>query len=734
MKMDLAGREFKITNSPINTYATGYAIVSLGDTVIMANASMSEKGKEGAAWFPMFVDYEENFYAAGKIKGSKFIKRPGRPSENSILVSRLIDRPIRPLFPKGTTNEVQIIATALSADLEVDPATTAMNAASMALLLSGAPFEGPIGAIRMGYVDNQLVVNPTYEQTQTGILNLIVAGTIDAITMVEAAANEVTEEVLLQALEMAHVEIKKICQFQLDYAAQFEIEKIEAVVVVPNEALVASVSQSVTQEMLDGIEGKTKKEVKKKIHAIEEMLFEKLAAQIEEGEFSKGDIAESLNGLMEKNMRKNILEKEMRIDGRKIDEVRKITVIKDVLPRTHGSAIFQRGETMALTITTLGGPGDAQIVDGMDEDVTKRYFHHYNFPPFATGDIKPLRGASRREIGHGDLAERALIPMLPDESEFPYTIWVVSEIVKCNGSSSMASVCGSTLSLMCAGVPIKKPVSGIAMGLVMDKETGNYKILSDIQGLEDFAGDMDFKVTGTADGITAIQMDIKVKGLSLDLLSKALQQAKQGRQHILNEMIAVVPEAAKELSKYAPMIMAIQIEQEMIGAVIGKGGETIQKITKECGVEIDIKDDGMVTITAPDQESGQKAKEWIEQITYTPEVGDIFDGEVVRLMDFGAFVQILPGKDGLVHISEMKNERVNKVEDVVKIGDKVKVKIIKIDDQKRINLSMKAVSGSEPEEANQGGSTPGAEKKEYAKGGEGEIVEGTSSVRKVNGQ
>lgn len=750
MKMDLAGREFKITNSPINTYATGYAIVSLGDTVIMANASMSAKGKEGAAWFPMVVDYEENFYAAGKIKGSKFIKRGGRPSENSILISRLIDRPIRPLFPKGTTNEVQIIATALSADLEVDPATTAMNAASTALLLSGAPFAGPIGAVRMGYVNEQLVVNPTYEQTKEGKLNLVVAGTLDAITMVEAAANEVTEEVLLQALEMAHVEIKKICQFQLDYAAQFEIEKIEAEVVAPNQELIAAVTQNVTQEMLDGIAGVTKKEVKKKIAAIEDSLFEKLAAQIEAEEFSKGDIAEVLNGLMEKNMRKNILEKEMRIDGRKVNEVRPINIVRDVLPRAHGSAIFQRGETMALTITTLGGPGDAQIVDTMDDDITKRYFHHYHFPPFATGDIKPLRGASRREIGHGDLAERALVPVLPDESEFGYTMWLVSEIVKCNGSSSMASVCGSTLSLMCAGVPIKKPVSGIAMGLVMDKETGNYKILSDIQGLEDFAGDMDFKVTGTKDGITALQMDIKVKGLSLDLLREALAQAKEGRNFILDKMLAVVPETSAQLSKFAPMIMSIKIDPDMIGAVIGKGGETIQTITKECEVEIDIKDDGTVTITAPDQEKGQKAKAWIEKITYVPEVGDVFDGEVVRLMDFGAFVQIMPGKDGLVHISEMKNERVNKVEDVVKLGDKVKVKLIKIDDQGRLNLSMKALSGSEPKEAQKSAldldkepskaqtdatATPDApEKKEYAKGGEGDIVEGTSSIRKVNGQ
>ncbi|NIA01852.1 MAG: polyribonucleotide nucleotidyltransferase, partial [Nitrospirae bacterium] len=493
MTMDLAGREFKITNSPISTYATGYAVVSLGDTIVMANTSMSEKGKEGAEYFPMFVDYEEPMYAAGKIKGSRFVKREGRPSENAVLISRLIDRPIRPLFPKGTTNEVQIICTTLSADLEVDPGTTAMNAASMALLLSGAPFEGPIGAVRMGYKDEKLIVNPTHEETDEGILNLVVAGTLDAITMVEAAAKEVTEEVLLEALELAHKHIKEICQFQLDYAAQFDIKKIEAEVVTPDEALVEKVSGMVSTEDLDGIVGPTKMDVKGKLHEIEEKVFTAFAEQIEAEEVSKRTLAEIINKLFEKQMRKNILEKEIRIDGRKLDEVRKISVFPDVLPRAHGSVIFRRGETTSLSVTTLGGPGDAQIVDTMESDLTKRYFHHYNFPPYAVGDIKMLRGASRRDIGHGDLGERALIPVLPDEKDFGYTIWVNSQIIKCNGSSSMAGTCGSTLSLMAAGVPIKRPVSGIAMGLVSDQEKGVFKVLSDIQGMEDFAGDMDFK-------------------------------------------------------------------------------------------------------------------------------------------------------------------------------------------------------------------------------------------------
>ncbi len=680
-KMDIAGREFKISNFPIETYATGNITVSLGDTVVMANVTMSDEGKEGAEYFPMAVDYEENMYAAGKIKGSRFIKREGRPSDNAVIISRLIDRPIRPLFPKGTTNEVQIICTALSIDMEVNPATTAMNAASMALLLSGAPFDGPIGAVRIGYVDDKLVINPTYEECEEGKLDLIVAGTLDAITMVEAAAKEVTEDVILEALQLAHKYIKELCQLQLDYAAQFEIKKIEASVVKPEEELVGKVKALVTDDMLDKIKGETKKDVKEKVHEIEGMLFEKFAKEIEEEEVSKRTLAEILNGLLEKRMRHNILEKEERIDGRKLTEIRPIKVIPDVLPRTHGSAIFQRGETTSLSITTLGGPGDAQLLDTMDKDITKRYIHHYHFPPYATGDIKRLFGPNRREIGHGDLAERALRPVLPAE--------------------------------------------------------------------EDFAGDMDFKVTGTADGLTALQMDIKVKGLSIELLKEALQQAKEGRDHIMSKMLEVIPETRKELSSYAPLIMTIQIDPDMIGAVIGKGGETIQEITKECDVEIDIADEGLVTITAPDQEKGKKAQDWVNQITYIPEVGEEFEGEVVRIMDFGAFVEFLPGKDGLVHISELSNEHVKRVEDVVKVGDKIKVKLIKRDDQGRYNLSHKAMlggggkspsqgGGSAPSGGSQGGGgahgdgkTPTPEKSSQGEEKNGELLDGTSSVRKV---
>jgi polyribonucleotide nucleotidyltransferase len=741
--MDLAGREFKITNAPIVSYASGYAVVSLGDTVIMANATISPNAVDGD-FFPLTCDYEENMYAAGKIKGSRFIKREGRPSENAILISRLIDRPIRPLFPKKTRNEVQMICTALSVDMEVDPATTALNAASVAMLLSGAPFEGPVGAVRMGYVDEKLIINPTYQQCEEGKMNLVVAGTMDAITMVEAAMKEVPEEIVLEALEMAHQEIKKICEFQLKYAKQFEIKPIELTLAKDNEEALNAVKSFVEADetMLD-VKGVTKMEVKEKIHAIEDKLIEKYAKEIEAEKFSEGELKEVLNTFFEKRMRKNILEKEERLDGRKLDEVRPINVIPDVLPRTHGSAIFQRGETTALTITTLGSPSDSQIVDIMDSDKVKRYMHHYHFPPYATGEVKRVSGPNRREIGHGDLAERALIPVLPDEKDFPYTIWLVSEITRCNGSSSMASVCGSTLSLMCAGVPIKKPVAGVAMGLVHNGETGDYKILTDIQGMEDFAGDMDFKVTGTRDGITALQMDIKIKGLKIELMKNAMDRAKIARDFIMDKMLAVIPEARKQLSKYAPLIMSITIPQDLIRVVIGKGGETIQGMIKEFGVDIDITDDGLVTVTAPNQEQGDKAMKAIRDLTRVPEAGEIFDGKVTRLMEFGAFVEILPGKEGLVHISEMAHERVNRVEDVVKVGDAVKVKLLKIDDQGRYNLSMKALlAGSTAAKygahkaAAPRPSRPAPAKAESKpvgdkEGKNGAPVPGTQSVRKV---
>jgi len=696
-KMDLAGRELKIETGVLANQSHGAVTVSLGDTVVFSSAMMGDP-REGVDFFPLMVDYEENFYASGKIKGSRFIKREGRPSENAILNSRLIDRPIRPLFPKGMVNDVQLVCSVLSADLEVEPATTALIAASAALSISGMPFQGPVGAVRMGLVDDKLVVNPTYEQIDNGKLDLVVAGTAEAITMVEAAANEVSEETILQALDMAHAEIKKICELQEKFKEVYKKEELEPTIVEEPEAATKAVEEFVTAEILDGIKGTTKGEVKHKIHEVQETLIEKCRDKIEAEEFTETNLKNAFDEALKHHMRENILNKEERLDGRKIDEVRELKTSVGVLPRPHGSALFQRGETQALSITTLGSPGDAQLVDTMDEDITKRYFHHYVFPPFSVGEVKPLRGPSRRDIGHGDLAERSLLPEIPPKEKFPYTIWVVSNIMSCNGSSSMASVCGSTLSLMHAGVPIRKPVAGIAMGLISkDKDISQgYKILTDIQGMEDFSGDMDFKVAGSKDGINALQMDIKVKGLSIELLKEALERAKQGRMTILENMLATIPEPNKELSRYAPLIMNININPDLIKIVIGKGGETIQKITEECGVEIDIEQDGLVTVTAPDQESGQKAIDWINKLTYEPKPGDVFDGKVVKIMDFGAFVEFLPGKEGLVHISQLANKHVAKVEDVVKEGETLKVKLIEKDSQGRYNLSHKATLGPAP--------------------------------------
>lgn len=710
VKSDLAGRELVIETGVIANQAHGSVTVRLGETVVLATATMNTHAKDSVPYFPLMVDFEEKFYAAGKIKGSRFIKREGRPSDNAILVSRMIDRPIRPLFPKGMTNDVQLIVSSLSADMVIPPDAIGITAASTALMLSGIPFEGPIAGVRIGYIEDsngemQLVVNPTYEQIENGRLNLMVAGKKDAITMVEAGCNEVSEEILLQALELAHKQIKSMCALQEELMEKKGVTKLEGTFMKKNEALEEAIDAVVTKEMLDGITGVTKKDVKAKFEAIESDLFEKYAEQIEADEFSKGDLSNTLNDRLELNMRGNILEKEERIDGRGLDEIRPINISLDLLPRPHGSALFARGETQALTTTTLGAPGDAQIIDTMDSDITKRYIHHYNFPPFSVGDVRFLRGASRREVGHGDLAERSLVPVLPEKEDFPYTIMCVSEIMTCNGSSSMASVCGSTLSLMAAGVPIKKPVAGIAMGLVVkDKEdaSAGYKILTDIQGMEDFAGDMDFKVTGTRDGINALQMDIKAKGLSIDIMREALDRAQAARFFLLDEMAKAIPEPRGELSKYAPLIITIKIHPDKIRDVIGKGGETIQKITGECGVEMDIEQEGLVIITAPDQESGKKAEAWVKQITYDPEPGEEFEGTVVRLMDFGAFVEFLPGKDGLVHISEMAHHRVNKVEDVVKLGDKLKVKLMEVDDQGRYNLSHKALL-PRPEGAPSGG-------------------------------
>ncbi len=690
----IAGQEIVLETGRLAHQANGAVTIQHGDTVVLATAVMSEKGDPNASFFRLTMEYQERFYASGKIKGSRFIKRDGRSSEMGILKARLMDRPIRPLFPKNITNEVQGIATVLSADLVNEPGILALNAMSAAMMIGGLPFGGPIGAVRIGMLDGKLIPFPTVEQTENGDMDLVVAGTADAITMVEAGSNEIDEETYLKALQLAHKIIKELCAFQMEL-----VDKINPVmrsydIKEKDESAIKAVKAFLKKEDLDAISGVTKKEVKKKLQGLEVKVMEEFAASIEDETYTESDIMNAVLELFEKNMRSNILEKEKRLDGRGLDEVRPVTCSVGLLPRTHGSALFQRGETQALTLTTLGGPGDAQIIDTMDIDTEKRYIHYYNFPPYSVGEARMLRGASRREIGHGALAERALLPVLPDKKDFAYTMLLVSEIMTCNGSSSMASVCGSSLSLMDAGVPIKKAVAGIAMGLVCTDEfkengSGTYKILTDIQGQEDFAGDMDFKVTGTEDGITALQMDIKVKGITIDMMREALEKAKIGRSYIMQCMNEAISGPRKELNKHAPMIMNIKIDPEQIRDVIGKGGETIQKITSECGVDIDIDQEGIVIITAPDQESGNKAKEWVERITYIPKEGEIFEGTVKTIMDFGAFVEFVPGKDGLVHISEMRPFRVNKVTDILKEGDKVKVRLMEVDDRGRYNLTMK---------------------------------------------
>ncbi len=691
---EVAGRNLTLQTGRLARQADGAVTISYGETVVLCTAMMSEHGDPSADFFRLTMEYQERFYAAGKIKGSRFVKRDGRSSEEGILTARLMDRPIRPLFPKGITNEVQGIATVLSADLQNEPGIISLTGMSAAMMAGGLPFAGPLAGVRIGMKDGKFIVFPTMQEVAEGTLDLIVAGTKDAITMVEAGSNEVTEEQYLEALKLAHEVIRELCALQEELVAKIQPTARTFEVAKPKTEIVEMVAQVITDADLDTFGGVYKKEIKASMHALEAKLLAHFASAIEEGTQSEGALLGALQKLMDEKLRKNILQSGKRIDGRAIDEIRPVSCEVSLLPRTHGSALFQRGETQALTLTTLGGPQDAQIIDQMDQDTHKRYIHYYNFPPCATGEVMMLRGSSRREIGHGALAERALAPMIPDKAIFPYTILLVSEITTCNGSSSMASVCGSTLSLMDAGVPLKKPVAGIAMGLVCSdefKQTGNgsYVILTDIQGFEDFAGDMDFKVAGTADGITALQMDIKVKGITIEMMGEAMQKAKTARASIMAKMLETLPTHRAQLSKHAPLILTMQIDPDFIRDVIGKGGETIQKITAECGVEMDIEQNGIVTITAPNQENGQKAIDWVNRITYVPKPGDELEGTVVSVVEFGAFVEIAPGRDGLVHISEMRPYRVNSVSEIVKVGDHVKVKVIGMDQKGKISLTMK---------------------------------------------
>ncbi|MDE4541791.1 polyribonucleotide nucleotidyltransferase [Thermoanaerobacterium sp. R66] len=682
-ELDLAGRKLIVQTGKLAQLANGSALVRYGDTVVLVTACASKEPREGVDFFPLSVDYEERLYSVGKIPGG-FIKREGKPTEKAILTSRLIDRPIRPLFPHGYRNDVQVIATVLSVDPDVQPEIVAMIGSSVALSISDIPFNGPTGSVSVALVDGNFIINPDLKAREKSDLHLTVSGTKDAIMMVEAGANEVTEEVMLDAIMYAHQCIKQIVEFIEGIVKEVGLPKAEVIVHEIDANLEQQVREFATEKIYNALRTEEKKERNDNIDKVEEEVLEHFKDEYPD---NLADIDEVLYTITKEQMRKMITEEKIRVDGRGLDDIRPITCDVGVLPRTHGSAIFTRGQTQVMTVATLGPLGDIQILDGLGDEESKRYMHHYNFPPFSVGETRPLRGPGRREIGHGALAERALEPMIPSEEEFPYTIRLVSEVLSSNGSTSQASVCGSTLALMDAGVPIKAPVAGVAMGLI--KEGDIVSILTDIQGIEDFLGDMDFKVAGTEKGITAIQMDIKIAGIDRDILSLALEKARKGRLFILNKMLETIKEPRKELSPYAPRIISLNVDPEKIRDIIGVGGKTINKIIADTGVKIDIEDDGRVFISSTDLKAGEKAKMIIEAITKDVEVGSIYLGKVTRLASFGAFVEIAPGKEGLVHISKLDKKHVNKVEDVVNIGDEILVKVTEIDKQGRINLSRK---------------------------------------------
>ncbi len=696
---EFAGRKLIIETGKMAFLADGAVTVRYGDTVVFASAVVESQPRPDTDFFPLLIDYEERMYASGKISGSRFVKREGRPSEQAILNARLIDRPIRPLFPKGYRNDVQVVVMVLSADLTHEPDILGIIAASAALSLTGAPFDGPIGAMRIGMINDKLTAYPTTEELANSKLNLTVAGTKDAIMMVEAGAQEVDEKTMLEAIELAQKTWQPIIKLQEQMVKELKVEPKEYDLYKPDETVVEKVKEFLHGKLGDHIVNADQVRRFEVLGELEQEVlneFGPLPAEVEEDHdrYPVADVKNAFSKVVDMEVRRAILEDGKRPDGRKTTEIRPLSMQVGILPRTHGSALFTRGTTQALSIVTLGPISDAQMIDTMEEDTTKRYMHHYNFPPFSTGEARPLRGTGRREIGHGNLAERALEPMIPEADDFPYAIRVVSEILSSNGSTSMASVCGSTLSLMDAGVPLKKPVAGIAMGLVLDdKKAGHYVILSDIQGTEDFAGDMDFKVAGTDTGITALQMDIKVKGITVDIMHDALSQANTGREHIMSAMTSVIDKPKEDLSPFAPRITKVMINPEKIKDVIGKGGETIQKIIAETGVDsIDIEDDGLVMIASPDGTKSNAAKEWVEMLTAEPEIGKIYDGRVVKVLDFGAFVEIMPGKEGMVHISQFEDRRIENIHDVVKEGDKFPVKLVEIDSQGRLNLSKKAAT------------------------------------------
>ena len=692
-KTAIGGKLLELEIGKVCELANGQVMVRYGDTVVNVTACASKEPRPDVDFFPLSCDYEEKMYAAGKIPGG-FIKREGRPSERAILNSRLMDRPLRPLFPKGFYNDVQVVATVMCVDYDAPSEIAAMIGSSVALAISDIPWEGPTGSVLVGMVDGQFIINPSLEQREQSVMHMTVSGTKDAIMMVEAGAQEIPEETMLEAIMFAHEEIKKIVEFIEQVVAEVGKPKMEIELYKVREDIEAAVREYAEDKMRAAIQTYDKMERLDNMDAVEAETKE----HFEEIYPDNGkDIGNVLYAITKEQVRSMILDEGIRPDNRKLTEIRPIWCDTGILPRTHGSGLFKRGQTQVLSIATLGPLGEAQTIDGITEQTEKRYMHHYNFPPYSVGEAGRMKSPGRREIGHGALAERALLPVLPDEEEFPYAIRVVSEVLSSNGSTSMGSTCGSCLALMDAGVPIKAPVAGIAMGLIERVEadgTSKMAILSDIQGMEDFLGDMDFKVAGTAKGVTAIQMDIKVHGLSREILQQALKQAYEGRMHIMKEMLDEIAEPRAELSPYAPRIISMQVDPDHIRTIIGPGGKTINKIIADTGVKIDIDDTGLVYIAAPDMESAQAGVREIELLIKEPEPGEIYEGKVTRILttakgSVGAFIEILPGKEGLLHISKMAKERVEKVEDVMNVGDVVKVKVTEIDSQNRINLSRK---------------------------------------------
>ncbi|MBM7632637.1 polyribonucleotide nucleotidyltransferase [Geomicrobium sediminis] len=687
--LTVGGREMSFEIGKFAKQASGAVLVRYGDSAVLTAATGSKEPKD-LPFFPLTVNYEERLYAAGKIPGG-FIKREGRPSEHAVLTSRLIDRPIRPLFPDGFRNDVQVINTVMSADPDASSEMAAMIGSSLALGISDIPFAGPIAGVQIGLIDGEFVVNPTHEQSKESIMDLTVAGTKEGINMVEAGADEVSEEKMLEAILFAHEEIKAIIAVQEDIIAQVGKEKMDVVLATVNQDIEAQVRALSEGKLKDAVLVKEKHEREAALKVVEADILEQF-----EDEEMHGDVKEILHKLTKEEFRRLITKEKIRPDGRGPEEIRPLASEVQLLPRTHGSGLFTRGQTQAMSVCTLGALGEVQIIDGLGQEESKRFMHHYNFPQFSVGETGPIRAPGRREIGHGALGERALERVIPDEQSFPYTIRLVSEVLESNGSTSQASICASTLAMMDAGVPIKAPVAGIAMGLV--KEDDYVTVLTDIQGMEDALGDMDFKVAGTGEGITALQMDMKISGINRDILVEALEQARKARLHILNSMLDVIKTSRPELSAYAPKIMTMSIKPDKIRDVIGPSGKVINQIIEDTGVKIDIEQDGTVYISSTNATENEAAKRLIEDIVREVEVGEIYNGKVKRIEKFGAFVELFKGKDGLVHISQLAKERVNKVEDIVKIGDRLEVKVTEIDNQGRVNLSHKVLLKDEEKE------------------------------------